>query len=75
MVDQRFALGYCTFLGSILIISAHLEAESGGKIQCRGRFCYMGHGICKVLWMKGILEEMKLLTEEVSNFTVITNRQ
>ena len=41
------------------------KAKCGNKKWCRGRVQGYGNGVCEILWLKRILEELKLNLEHL----------
>ncbi|RDX85953.1 putative mitochondrial protein, partial [Mucuna pruriens] len=61
VVDRRSTSGYCMFLGGNLVTwrskKQNVVAQSSAEVEFRA----MAHGICEGLWMKIILDKLKIL--------------
>jgi len=57
--NRRSTFGYRTFLREILALG-NKKQKCCDKIKCRGKFRTMTLGICQILWLKKILEDLKI---------------
>jgi len=66
IVDRRSTTGYCTFLGGNLVTwrskKQHVVARSSAEVEFRA----MAQGICELLWLKIILEDLRIKSDDLT---------
>lgn len=65
--DWRSTSGYCTFVASNLVTwrsKKHVVARSSAK----AKFWAMAHGICELIWIRGLLRNMGCRVKEPMSF-------
>jgi hypothetical protein len=60
IVDRRLTFEYCTFLGRNLVTWRSKKQDVVARSSAEAEFWAMAQGICELLWMKIILEDMKI---------------
>ncbi|RVW54469.1 Retrovirus-related Pol polyprotein from transposon RE1 [Vitis vinifera] len=60
VIDKRSTLGYCTFVGGNLVTWRSKKQSVVAKSSVEAEFRAVAHGICEVLWIKQLLEELKV---------------
>lgn len=60
MVDRRSTSGYCTFLGGNLVTWRSKKQNVVARSSAEAEFRSMALGICELLWLKIILEDLKI---------------
>ncbi|KAK2433017.1 putative mitochondrial protein [Trifolium repens] len=64
VVDRRSTTGYCTFLGGNLVTWKSKKQSVVARSSAEAEFRAMAQGICELLWLKIILEDLKIKWEE-----------
>ncbi|PNX61308.1 putative copia-type protein, partial [Trifolium pratense] len=64
IVDRRSTTGYCTFLGGNLVTWKSKKQSVVTRSSAEAEFRAMAQGICELLWLKIILEDLKIKWEE-----------
>ena len=64
MVDRRSTSRYYTFLGSSVITWRRKKQKVVARFNAEDEVYAMAHGICEVIWVKRILEELKSLPRD-----------
>ena len=59
-MDRRSTTGYCTFLGENLVTWKSQKQSVVARSSAEAEFRAMVQGICELLWLKIILEDMKV---------------
>ena len=59
-MDKRSTTGYCTFLGGNLVTWKSKKQSVVARSSVEAEFRAMAQGICELLWMKVILEDVKV---------------
>lgn len=60
VVDRRSTTGYCTFLGGNLVTWRSKKQNVVARSSAEAEFRAMAQGICELLWLKIILEDLKI---------------
>ncbi|XP_073219751.1 uncharacterized protein [Cicer arietinum] len=60
VVDRRSTTGYCTFLAGNLVTWNSKKQSVVARSSAEAEFRAMAHGICELLWLKIILEDLKI---------------
>ena len=60
MVARRSTTGYCTFLGGNLVTWRSKKQSLVVRSSVEAKFWAMTQGFCELLWLKIILEELKI---------------
>ena len=60
VLDWRSILGYHTFLGESLVTWRSKKQGVMGKSSTKAEFRVMAQGICELLWLKIILDFLKI---------------
>ncbi|KAK5845013.1 hypothetical protein PVK06_001165 [Gossypium arboreum] len=63
MVDRRSTSGYCTFLGGNLVTWRSKKQNVVARSIAEVEFRAMALGVCELLWLKIILEDLKIKWE------------
>ncbi|PKU79659.1 Retrovirus-related Pol polyprotein from transposon TNT 1-94 [Dendrobium catenatum] len=64
LVDRRSTFGYCTFLGGNLVIWRSKKQNVVARSSAEAEYRAMALGICELLWIKIILEDLKVKWDE-----------
>jgi len=64
VVDRRSTIEYCTFLGGNLVTWKSEKQSVVARSSAEARFWAMTQGICELLWLKIILEDLKIKWDE-----------
>ncbi|WVY99969.1 hypothetical protein V8G54_026039 [Vigna mungo] len=64
IVDRRSTTGYCTFLGGNLVTWRSKKQGVVARSSAEAEFRAMAQGICELLWLKIILEDLRIKWEE-----------
>ena len=64
MVDRRSTSRYYMFLGSSVITWRRKKQKVVARFNAEVEVYAMAHGICEVIWVKRILEELKSLPRD-----------
>lgn len=60
VVGRRSTSGYCTFVGGNLVTWQSNKHNVVARSSAEAEFKSVAHGICEVLWIKRLLEELKV---------------
>ena len=60
LVDRRSTSGYCTFLGGNLVTWRSKKQNVVARSSAEAEFRAMAQGVCELLWLKIILEDLKI---------------
>nr|KYP52584.1 hypothetical protein KK1_025538 [Cajanus cajan] len=63
IVDRRSTTGYCTFLGGNLVTWRSKKQGVVARSSAEAEFRAMAQGICELLWLKIILEDLRIKSE------------
>ena len=63
ITDRRSTSGYCTFLGGNLVTWRSKKQDVVARSSAEAEFRAMAQGICELLWLKIILEDLKIKWE------------
>ena len=58
--DKRSTSGYCTFVFGNLIKWRYKKQNMVARSSAEAKFSSIAHGICEVLWIKRVLEELNI---------------
>ena len=64
IVDRRSTTGYCTFLGGNLVTWRSKKQNVVARSSVEAEFRAMAQGICELLWLKIILDDLKIRWEK-----------
>ena len=59
VIDKRSTSRYCTFVGGNLVTWQSKKQSVVARSSAKAEFRVVAHGICEVLWIKQLLEELK----------------
>jgi len=60
VTDRRSTSGYCTFVGGNLVTWRSKKQNVVARSSAEAEFRSLAHGICEVLWIKRLLEDLKI---------------
>ena len=60
LVDRRSTTGYCVFLGCNLVSWRSKKQRMVARPSVEAEFRAMALGVCELLWLKIILEDLKI---------------
>ncbi|XP_057514198.1 uncharacterized mitochondrial protein AtMg00810-like [Actinidia eriantha] len=60
VIDRRSTSGYCTFLGGNLVTWRSKKQNVVARSSAEAEFRAMAQGVCELLWLKIILEDLKI---------------
>ena len=63
LTDKRSTSSYCTFVGGNLVTWRSKKQNVVVRSSAEAEFRSVAHGICEVLWIKRILDELKLASQ------------
>ena len=63
ITDRRSTSGYCAFLWVNLVTWRSKEQNMVAQSSAEVEFKYMENGVCEILWLKRVLEKLKLNLE------------
>ncbi|XP_019051896.1 PREDICTED: uncharacterized protein LOC109114137 [Nelumbo nucifera] len=63
-LDRWSTSGYCTFLGGNLVTWRSKKQNVVARSSAEAEFRAMAQGVCELLWLKIILEDLKIPREE-----------
>jgi len=63
LVDRRSSSGYCTFLGGNLVTWRSKKQNVVARSSAESEFRSMAMGVCELLWLKIILDDLKIRWE------------
>lgn len=75
LVHRRSAPGYHTLLGGNLVMRRNKKQNMITWSNAESEFWQMAHGVSKLLWLKMILEDLKLNGNSQRDSTGITSQQ
>ena len=67
VVNQRLTTGYYTLLEGNLITWRSKKQSVVARSSAKAEFRAMAHGVCELLWLKIILDDLKIKWEEPMN--------
>ena len=59
ITDGRSTSGYCSFVGGNLVTWQSKKQNVVARSSAEAEFRAVAHGICEVMWIKRMLEELK----------------
>ena len=60
LIDRKSTTGYCTYLGGNLIRWHNKKQKTVSRSSAESELRALAKGVCEVLWIKGILQELKM---------------
>ena len=63
LIYRRSTSGYCTFVGGNLVTWRSKKQNVVARSSVEAEFRSVAHGICEVLWIKRILDELKVVIQ------------
>ena len=64
VVDRRSTIGYCTLLGGNLVTWRSKKQSLVARFSAEAEFRVMTQGVCELLWLNTILEDLKIKWDE-----------
>lgn len=72
-IDRRSTFKYCTCLGQNLVTSRSKKQLVVATLRAEALVQTMAHGVRELLWLKIILEELKITREAIKKFYCESN--
>ena len=66
--DRRSTLGYCTFVRGNFVTWRSKKQNVVARSSVEAEFQVVAHGICELIWLKRILEELRIPYEKPMKF-------
>lgn len=63
ITDRISTSGYCTFVGGNLVTWRSKKTKRLARINAETEYRSVAHGICEVMWINRLLEELKMSNE------------
>ncbi|KAH9753027.1 protein kinase domain-containing protein [Citrus sinensis] len=63
IIDRRSTSGYCTFVGGNLVTWRSKKQSVVARSSAEAEFRAVAYGICELLWLKKLLEELKIIID------------
>ncbi|RVW64704.1 Retrovirus-related Pol polyprotein from transposon RE1 [Vitis vinifera] len=60
IVDRRSTSGYCSFVDDNLVTWRSKKQNMVAKSSAEAEFRVVAHGICEIMWIRRLLEELKM---------------
>ena len=60
IVNRRSTSGYCSFVGGNLVTWQSEKQNVVARSSAEAEFRVVAHGICEIMWIKRLLEELKM---------------
>jgi len=60
-IDRRSTSGYCTFIWGNLVTWRSKKQNVVARSSAEAEYRSMAHGICEMIWLKKMMEELKKL--------------
>lgn len=60
IIDRRLTSGYCTLLGGNFVTWISKKQNVVARSSVEVEFLAMAQGVCELLWLKIILEDLKI---------------
>jgi len=64
VMDRRSTIGYCMFLGGNLVTWRSKKKNVVARSSAKAKFPAIAQGVCELLWLKIILNDLKVACEE-----------
>lgn len=64
VVNRRSTIGYCTFLGGNVVTWKSKKQNVVSRSNAEVEFKAMAQGICELIWLKSILEDLRIKCDE-----------
>ena len=64
IIDRKSTSGYCMFLGGNLVTWKSQKQNVVARSSAEAEFWAMAQGVCELLWMRIILNDLKVACEE-----------
>ena len=74
-IVRKLSSGYCTFLGENLVTWRCEKQNLVAKPSAESKFRSMAMGVCEFLWLKIILDDLKIRWERPIDYIVTINQQ
>ncbi|WMV49669.1 hypothetical protein MTR67_043054, partial [Solanum verrucosum] len=62
--DRRSTFGYCTLIGGTLVTCRRKKQNVIARSNAEAEYRAMALGVCEVLWLQKVLEELRLSEKE-----------
>ena len=60
VIDRKSTSGYCTFVGGNLVTWRSKKQSVSVRSSAEAEFRSVAHGICEILWIKRLLEDLRI---------------
>ena len=59
-MDRRSTFGYCSSVGGYLVTWQNKKQNVVARSSVEVEFRVVAHGICEIMWIRRLLEELKM---------------
>ena len=62
-IDQKSTSGYCSYVWGNFVIWQSKKQQVVAHNSAKAKFCALAHGICEGIWIKRVLDELRIKVE------------